>query len=61
MSSHENSVGPIGLKAIEGLVNSGQSLLSSCSPSDAVLLQDLNAANTVQLLATVTHYNIVNL
>lgn len=49
------SWGPLGIKASEGLVNSGQSLLSSCAPSlDAVLLRDTKASFTVQLLATVT-------
>lgn len=39
-------LGPTGVKASEGLVNIGQSLLSSCSPSDAVLLRDMTASST---------------
>lgn len=43
-SSHEAPVGAHrGKKASEGLVSSGQSLLSSCSPSDGVLLRDIKA------------------
>lgn len=43
-SSHEAPVGAHrGKKASEGSVNSGQSLLSSCSPSDGVLLRDIKA------------------
>lgn len=43
-SSHEAPVGAHrGKNASEGSVNSGQSFLSSCSPSDGVLLRDIKA------------------
>lgn len=46
-------LGPIGLKASEGLVNR-HALLSSCSPVDPVLLRDIKTSSTLQPLATVT-------
>lgn len=55
VSSHEASVGVHGVqRPVKDLWNSGESLLSSCSTADAVLLRDIKASSTVQLLATVT-------